>query len=80
MAEYNDEEVVDYQDDGNELYGDDATGGDEQHDEAGDGAEPEEFNARVQEMEEELANLTKMQQQVESEITSASDRIDENSM
>ena len=35
---------------------------------------------RVQEMEQELEMLTKMQQQVDNQITSASDRLDDNSM
>lgn len=78
MTDYNEEEIADYQED--DLYGGENTinGGEiaESHDEV----EPEEMKKRVQEMEEELDKLTKMQQQVEQQITSASDRIDENSM
>eukprot|EP00607_Mallomonas_marina_P002394 CAMPEP_0182428124 /NCGR_PEP_ID=MMETSP1167-20130531/21045_1 /TAXON_ID=2988 /ORGANISM="Mallomonas Sp, Strain CCMP3275" /LENGTH=164 /DNA_ID=CAMNT_0024610815 /DNA_START=85 /DNA_END=576 /DNA_ORIENTATION=+ len=42
--------------------------------------ELEEMKRRVQEMEDEHDKLSKMQQQVEKQITSASDSIDENSI
>jgi hypothetical protein len=74
--EHNNEEVADYQDDG--LYDETETYNHEGGE--GDGVEPEDFNARVQEMEDELEQVTKLQQQVEKELTSASDKIDENSM
>ena len=78
MAENMEEEeqVADYQEDDG-FY---------QYNEAGEGQEgeneidPEEMKKRVLEMEQELENLTSMQQQVEKQITSASDRMDENSM
>jgi len=67
------EEVADYQeDDGFYQY----TEGDQEENEI----DPEEMKKRVLEMEQELENLTSMQQQVEKQITSASDRMDENSM
>ncbi len=83
------EEVADYQEDENDQYlGDE--GAEEGNDEYenGDGLQnindeeigPEEMKQRVQEMEQELEMLTKMQQQVDNQITSASDRLDDNSM
>lgn len=67
------EDVADYQeDDGFYQY----TEGDQEENEI----DPEEMKKRVLEMEQELENLTSMQQQVEKQITSASDRMDENSM
>jgi hypothetical protein len=47
---------------------------------AGDENDPEEMKQKVLEMEDELDKLTKMQQQVERQISSASDALDENSM
>lgn len=67
------EEVADYQED-DEFY--QYTEGDQEENEI----DPEEMKKRVLEMEQELENLTSMQQQVEKQITSASDRMDENSM
>lgn len=74
MAEnMEEEEVADYQeDDGFYQY----TEGEQEENEI----DPEEMKKRVLEMEQELENLTSMQQQVEKQITSASDRMDENSM
>jgi hypothetical protein len=40
----------------------------------------EEMKRRVAEMEEELLKISNMQQQVERQISSAADKIDENSM
>ena len=80
MADFAEEET-DYQegDTGEELYGEESGINDNAHT-GSDEAEPEQFKMRVLEMEEELEKLTKMQQQVENQITSASDKIDENSM
>mmetsp|Transcript_19805 Transcript_19805/g.44131 ORF Transcript_19805/g.44131 Transcript_19805/m.44131 type:complete len:121 (-) Transcript_19805:297-659(-) len=76
--EYDENAIADYQEDGaDELYGDDGIGGSDAKE---DGDEPEKMKARVLEMEEELNKLTEMQQQVEKQITSASDKIDENSI
>jgi hypothetical protein len=77
MADNQQEEVADYQDDEG-YYGEVGA----EHEGAGvegDGA-PEEFDQSVAEMDEELERLTKMQQQVESQINSASDKVDETSM
>lgn len=51
---------------------------DESHEDQAE--EPEDMRKKVLEMESELDKLTKMQMQVEKQITSASDSIDENSM
>lgn len=71
------EEVADYQED--ELYE-----GDEMYDdviEEGDGGgEPEEMKKQVQEMEQELDKLNKIQQQVERQISNTADAIDEKSI
>ena len=75
MSDNQEEEVADYQDDDN--YYREAVEGQEN---AGDSFEADGFNTSVAEMEEELENLTKMQQQVEKQITSASDKLDESSM
>jgi len=45
-----------------------------------DDPELEEMNRRVQEMEEEHAKLSKMQQQVERQMSSVAESLDENSM
>ena len=45
-----------------------------------DDPELEEMKRRVREMEDEHDKLSKMQQQVERQITTAADSIDENSM
>ena len=69
-----------------ELSGDDIADYDEDENMCGvnnaDDAdlEPEEMQKRVLEMEEELEQLTKLQKQVDSQISTASDKIDENSM
>lgn len=82
------EEEADYQEDENDQYVEEERG-DEGNDDFdhGDGSKNEhedigsdEMQKRVQEMEEELEKLTKMQQQVDKQINSASDRLDENSM
>jgi hypothetical protein len=80
--EYDETAIADYQEDegADELYGDEGITGGDGTDAKEDGDEPEKMKARVLEMEEELNKLTEMQQQVEKQITSASDRIDENSM
>lgn len=44
------------------------------------GEDSEEMKRRVAEMEEELLKISNMQQQVERQINSAADKIDENSM
>ena len=66
MAEVND---VDYEDNA-ELYGD----------ETAEDPELEMMQKRVQEMEEEHEKLSKMQQQVERQISTAAESIEENSM
>jgi hypothetical protein len=73
------EEVADYQD---EEYEEEYDEGEYDEDQAGDVAatEPEEIRKRVKEMEDELDNLTKTQAEVEKQINSASDGIDENSV
>lgn len=79
MADFEGEEIADYRDDEvNEGFESTAPV-------SGDGSgvdavEPEQFKQRVLEMEEELEKLTKMEQQVEKQITSATDKIDESSM
>lgn len=45
-----------------------------------DSEDSEEMRRRVAEMEEELLKISNMQQQVERQINSAADKIDENSM
>lgn len=42
--------------------------------------DPEEIKKKLLEMDEEVNKLDKMQKQVEQQITSASDKIDETSM
>ena len=73
------EEVADYQD---EEYEEEYDEGEYDEDQAGDttATEPEEIRKRVKEMEDELENLTKTQAEVEKQINSASDGIDENSV
>lgn len=77
MADFEGDEIVDYRDDeGNEdLQPSESFSGSN-----ADAVEPEQFKQRVLEMEEELEKLTKMEQQVEKQITSATDKIDETSM
>mmetsp|Transcript_23083 Transcript_23083/g.33807 ORF Transcript_23083/g.33807 Transcript_23083/m.33807 type:complete len:214 (+) Transcript_23083:56-697(+) len=64
-----------------ELYGEEEeeVGDEEQMNEEVD-PEFEEMKRRVQEMEEEQEKLTKLQQQVEKQINTAADGIDENSV
>lgn len=75
MADNQEEEVADYQDDDN-YYRE----GPEGQESSAESFEADGFNNSVAEMEEELENLTKMQQQVEKQITSASDKLDETSV
>lgn len=74
----NEEEAVDYNEDvgEGELYDEGVTGGDGTEEEV----EPEKFKMRVLEMEEELDKLSRMQAQVEKQISSTSDKMDESSM
>lgn len=75
MADNHEEEVADYQDE-DEYYGE-ATGAEQE------GANPVEsgdFDQSVLEMDAELEKLNKMQQQVQKDIHSTSDTIDETSM
>lgn len=60
----------------------DFTGGaeDQEGDDQKYGEDSEEMKRRVAEMEEELLKISNMQQQVERQINSAADKIDENSM
>lgn len=78
MSDDHNEEVADYQDD--EGYydeeGNTAPGETDGQQEVG----ADELNDSVAEMDEELERLTKMQQQVENQISSASDKVDEMSM
>jgi hypothetical protein len=67
------QEVEDYQED-SEFYLENSNLA------TSDENEPEEMQKRVLEMEEELEQLSKLQQQVEIQISSAADKIDENSM
>lgn len=69
-ADYQEEENVEL----NESYSTDP------HQENTEELAPEEMQKRVLEMEEELQQLSKLQEQVESQISTASDKIDENSM
>ena len=64
-----------------ELYANEGDG-EENADYAEDEEDPEleEMKRRVQEMEEEQEKLNKLQQQVEKQINSAADSIDENSV
>ena len=81
MADANREEVADYQD--GDIYEDEEAfyEDEETADAVGLGdAEPEEMKRRVQEMEEELDMLNKMQQQVEKQISTATDTVDEKSI
>lgn len=83
MAEHTAEEV-DYQEEeggggeDEELYGDAVNGNNQDGDEEEEG--PEDIERRVKEMEAELEQLSKEQQQVDTQILSASDKVDENSM
>ena len=81
MSTY-EEEAVDYNEDdgGGELYDEGVTSGNDGIAANEDEVEPEKFKLRVLEMEEELDKLTKMQAQVEKQISSTSDKIDESSM
>lgn len=73
------EDIVDYQEE--DMYTDNAEGGEAAAAAAAEGEEePEEMQKRVQEMEEELDHLTKLQQNVDSQILTAADKIDENSV
>ena len=65
---------IDYEEDDG-VYEEGGDGEEAQKDE-----EPEAMKRRVEEMENELEKLTKMQQQVERQINSAADKIDENSI
>jgi hypothetical protein len=75
MADNHEEEVADYQDE-EEYY--EETGGTEQ--EAADTLDNGDFDQSVLEMDAELEKLNKMQQQVQKDIHSTSDTIDETSM
>eukprot|EP00600_Ochromonadales_sp_CCMP1393_P010313 CAMPEP_0174975868 /NCGR_PEP_ID=MMETSP0004_2-20121128/12688_1 /TAXON_ID=420556 /ORGANISM="Ochromonas sp., Strain CCMP1393" /LENGTH=176 /DNA_ID=CAMNT_0016226779 /DNA_START=42 /DNA_END=568 /DNA_ORIENTATION=- len=82
MADHDEAEPVDHQEDNDELYGE-VSGIEKPADDGNEGeddAEPEKMKKRVLEMEEELDQLTKMQQQVENQISTASDKMDENSI
>lgn len=73
------EEVIDYQEE--EYYeGEEYLEGEEGQQAQGEAVDPELMKKRVAEMEEELDQLTKVQLQVEKQISSASDSLDENSM
>ena len=66
-----------------DLDTDDLYAGGGEGDAGGDGEEDpelEDMKRRVQEMEDEQDKLTKLQQQVEKQINSAADSIDENSV
>jgi predicted transcriptional regulator len=66
------EEVADYGEDDSEMYaGTDVDGGDD---------EIEEMKRRVQEMESEHEKLSEMQQNVDKQLSTAEQAIDENSM
>jgi hypothetical protein len=71
MADNQEEEVADYQDE-DEYYGTEQ--------EATDTLENGDFDQSVLEMDAELEKLNKMQQQVQKDIHSTSDTIDETSM
>lgn len=73
-SENAEEEVADYQDDGDNYDDGDFT------ERGGEGVQAEDFNQSVAEMDEELEKLAKMQQQVEKQINSTSDKMDETSM
>jgi hypothetical protein len=67
---------VDYNEDyvegeGEEYYGDE---------QVGEGVDAEQMQKSVEEMEAELQMLTKMQQEVTDQLSSAADKIDEKSM
>ena len=70
------EENLDYEEDDGQYEEGGGEGG-ETKDESQD---PEAMKRRVEEMENELEKLTKMQQQVERQINTAADKIDENSI
>ena len=73
------EEAIDYQEE--EYYeGEEYLEGEEGQQAQGEAVDPELMKKRVAEMEEELDQLTKVQLQVEKQISSASDSLDENSM
>lgn len=76
MADHAEDDIADYQED--DQFYDNTTG--QEHNEEEDYVDPEEMKQRVLEMEQELENLTNMQQQVEKQINSTSDKMDENSM
>ncbi len=79
MAEFGDEENADVEDytEAAELFYD-VRNDDEQHEDGN--IEPEDMNTRVLEMEEELNKLNNAQNQLEKQITNASDKLDELSM
>lgn len=68
------EENLDYEEDDGQY---EEGGGEGETKESQD---PEAMKRRVEEMENELEKLTKMQQQVERQINTAADKIDENSI
>ncbi len=70
------EDVIDHQED-SDFYGEISQF---ERIESTEEIEPEEMQKRVLEMEDELEQLSKLQQQVENQISSAADKIDENSM
>jgi predicted transcriptional regulator len=78
-----DEERIPGTEDYHEDVDNDEYYGDEDYVEGGannDDPELEEMKKRVQEMEDEQEKLTKLQQQVEKQIHTAADSIDENSV
>jgi hypothetical protein len=82
MAEYTEEADYteeDYQGEGGEDYGEEGNfaEGDEG---GGEDLDPNDMKKKVEEMEEELEKLTKMQQQVTDQLVTAADKVDENSM
>jgi archaellum component FlaC len=62
-----------------DFYGEDGEDGGENNDQDNP-AEPEDMNTRVLEMEEELNKLNNAQHQIEKQINTASDKLDELSM
>lgn len=74
MSETNNEDITDYVED--EDYNDSSKAEVAEENEL----EPEEMQRKVLEMEAELAQVTEMQQQVEKQISSTSDSVDESSM
>lgn len=73
MADFNEEEVADYQEDEYQEY-------EEQVGEEGAGLQAEDVEESIRAMEAELGEINQSQQGVVDQLSTAADRLDENSM